>query len=111
MEPSVRELLFDNVTEHETLPQHSITNWLAVHEDIFTQSIKRAAQRAIRGVRNIKSYFTVYRPEHEPQENNNNTTLIDRHTASGAYAAEEANKTTDHGLSVIQDITQSAAHL
>ena len=111
MEPSVRELLFDNVTEHETLPQHSITNWLAVHEDIFTQSIKRAAQRAIRGVRNIKSYFTVYRPDHEPQENNNNTTLIDRHTASGAYAAEEANKTTDHGLSVIQDITQSAAHL
>ncbi len=111
MEPSVRELLFDHVTEHETLPPHSISNWLAVHEDIFTQSIKRAAQRAIRGVRNIKSYFTVYRPDQEPHENNNNNTLTDRHTASGAYAEEETKTTTDHGLSVIQDTTQSAAHL
>jgi hypothetical protein len=59
MEPSIQELLFDKVTEHEKLPSQSIHNWLAVHEDIFNQSIKKAAHQAMQGVRNIKSYFTT----------------------------------------------------
>jgi hypothetical protein len=57
MEPSVQELLFEHLQDHEALPPHSIRNWLAVHEPIFLQSIKQVSSRAIQGVRNIKSYF------------------------------------------------------
>lgn len=59
MEPSVQELLFDNIQDHEKLPSYAIQNWLAVHESVFAHSIKQVTRCAIQGVRNIRSYFTV----------------------------------------------------
>ena len=59
MEPSVRELLFDTVEEHEQRPSHSIRNWLAIHEDLVRHTSEKATmKRAIRGVRSICTYFT-----------------------------------------------------
>ena len=57
MEPSIQELLFDNIQEHEAFPTNAIRNWIAVHEDVFLNSVKTASRRAIQGVRNIKTYF------------------------------------------------------
>jgi hypothetical protein len=59
MEPSVQELLFDDIQDHEKLPAYAIQNWLAVHESVFVHSVKQVTRRAIQGVRNIRSYFTV----------------------------------------------------
>jgi hypothetical protein len=58
MEPSVQELLFDTVEEHEQLPSNSIRNWLSIHENLVRHSVKATMKRAIRGVRNIRNYFT-----------------------------------------------------
>ena len=63
MEPSVQELLFPTIEEH----QHSrgataIHNWLSIHETTFIQSVKNVSKRAIKGVRSIKTYFAARKP-------------------------------------------------
>ena len=63
MEPSVQELLFPTIEEH----QHSrgataIHNWLSIHETTFIQSVKNVSKRAIQGVRSIKTYFAARKP-------------------------------------------------
>ena len=67
MEPRVRdELLYSRVEEHLEHHTHSsIQNWIAVYESTITQSIKRAAMRAIQGTRPIRSYFATGRPPGE----------------------------------------------
>jgi hypothetical protein len=67
MEPSAQELLFANIRDHEALSSDSIRNWI----DIFLHSIKQASQRAIHGVRNIKSYFQQVTPRARLNNNPN----------------------------------------
>jgi hypothetical protein len=63
MEPRIRdELLFETADEHLEQSHRSIHNWLVVHESTITQSIKRAANKAIQGMRSIQSYFSTGRP-------------------------------------------------
>ena len=58
MEPSVRELLFETIEEHQIhCSKPAINNWLAIHESTFIQSVKNVAKRALHGVRSIQSYF------------------------------------------------------
>jgi hypothetical protein len=66
MEPSVQDLLFDDIQDHEKLPSYAIQNWLAVHESVFVHSVKQVTRRAVQGVRNIRSYFTVIQPAPVP---------------------------------------------
>ena len=68
MEPCVQELLFDTVGEHEQLSPHSIRNWLSIHEDLVRHSVKMAMQRAITGVRSIRTYFTNSGTNHCPTD-------------------------------------------
>ena len=63
MEPSVRdELLYSRVEEHLEHSHSSIRKWIEVYESTINLSIKRAATRAIQGMRSIKSYFATGRP-------------------------------------------------
>jgi hypothetical protein len=57
MEPSVQELLFDTVVEHEVLPAQLIQNWLSIHKDLVRHSVKLTMQRAIQVVRSIRTCF------------------------------------------------------
>ena len=66
IKPRVQELLFDEISEHETMSALSIKNWLAVHKTIFIASIKQAPRRAIQGVRSIKSYFRTSTTSNPP---------------------------------------------
>jgi len=64
MEPSVQDLLFNNIDEHTaTCSATAIHNWLAVNETTFIQSVKNATKRAIQGVKSIKSYFIPRRSQ------------------------------------------------
>jgi hypothetical protein len=67
MEPSVQNLLFDDINDHEKMPPYALQNWLSVHEAVILQSIKSVSRRAIQGVRSIKSYFTAA-PQTRPLE-------------------------------------------
>ena len=63
MEPSVQDLLFPTVEDHQQQRNTSaIHNWLAIHEITFINSVKQASKRALRGVRSIKTYFSVLTP-------------------------------------------------
>ena len=57
MAPSVQELVYDRPEDHDR--QHATTtpNWLAQNAQLFKESIKREARRAIRNVRSIRTYF------------------------------------------------------
>ena len=58
MEPSVEEILFSTIDEHQRLRgPTAIHNWLSIHETTFIQSVKNVSKRAIQGVRSIKTYF------------------------------------------------------
>ena len=69
MEPSVQDLLFDTVEEHQQQrsPTTTIHNWLSIHETTFIHSMKQASKQAIQGVRSIRSYFSVRQPAHNTQ--------------------------------------------
>jgi hypothetical protein len=70
LEPSVQDLLFDTIEEHQQSRSHStIHNWLSIHETTFIQSVKQASKKAIQGVRSIKSYFQA-QPARDPQNGN-----------------------------------------
>ena len=63
IEPSVQEeLLYSTIEKHLEHSHGAIQNWIAVHKRTITSSIKRAATRAIQGMRSIKSYFATARP-------------------------------------------------
>ena len=67
MEPSVQDLLFDTIEEHQQQRSPTtIHNWLSIHETTFIQSMKQTSKRAIQGVRSIRSYFPVRQPAHNP---------------------------------------------
>ena len=58
MEPSVQQLLCQDLAEQFEKPLWYNKNWLAVHGPLIKQSIKRAKKKAIQGVRSIRQYFT-----------------------------------------------------
>lgn len=93
MEPRVQELLFDTVEEHEQLPAHSIHNWITIHSSLIQQSIQHVSDRAIHGVRSIRTYFPAPSIIHSPDKDKQVTTSV-----------EEDPKSAHH-------TTQSAAHL
>lgn len=57
MEPSIQQLLCQDITEHFTKSVSYNKNWLAVYGPLVRQSIQRAKLKAIQGVKSIKSYF------------------------------------------------------
>ena len=59
MEPSVQELLYQDVTVHMNKPTWFNRNWLAIHGPLAKASIKRAREKAIKGVRSIRHYVTT----------------------------------------------------
>jgi hypothetical protein len=59
MLPSTREVLFDTMAEHLTHSTRSITNWYTTYAPTIKASIRTAKQRALRGVRSIRSYFAI----------------------------------------------------
>ena len=58
MEPSVQQLLCQDIATHFEKPLWYNKNWLAIHGPLVKQSIKRAKKKAIQGVRSIRQYFT-----------------------------------------------------
>ena len=58
MEPSVQQLLCQEITEHFAKPLWFNKNWIAIHGPLVKQSIKRAKKKAIQGVRSIRQYFS-----------------------------------------------------
>lgn len=57
METNVQALLFQEVHEHIQKPHWVTQNWLAVNGPVFRENIRRTRQKAIEGVRSIRSYF------------------------------------------------------
>jgi hypothetical protein len=57
MEPSVQELLCQDIHHHLAKPTWATTNWLHIHVPLFQASVRRVKARAIQGVRNIRMYF------------------------------------------------------
>ncbi len=57
MEPSVRQLLHRDLTEHLSKTVAYNKNWLSVYGPLVKQSIKRAKAKAIQGVKAITHYF------------------------------------------------------
>ncbi|KAI2495435.1 hypothetical protein MHU86_19067 [Fragilaria crotonensis] len=57
----VRELLLREEHEHMHKPLWVTRNWLTVNVPIFKESAKRAKEKAIAGVRSIRSYFEPVR--------------------------------------------------
>ena len=59
LEPSVQQLLCQDITDHFNKSVWFNKNWLAIHAPLVTiMSLKRVKTRAIQGVRSIRSYFT-----------------------------------------------------
>jgi exonuclease III len=58
MEPSVQQLLCNDITNHFAKPLWYNKNWVAIHGPLVKTSIKRAKKKAIQGVRSIRQYFT-----------------------------------------------------
>ena len=61
MEPSVQRLLHRDLTDHFSKTVAYNKNWLAFHGPLVRQSIKRAKEKAIQGVKSIKHYFGTLR--------------------------------------------------
>jgi hypothetical protein len=57
MEPSVQQVLCQDITDHFNKPLWYNKNWLAVHGPLVKQSIRRAQKKAIQGVKLIRQYF------------------------------------------------------
>ena len=56
-EPHVQQLLHRDIDEHEQHAHGVTKNWLSVNSAIFRESYRRVKQRALSGVRSIRSYF------------------------------------------------------
>ena len=86
MEPSVQDLLFDTIEEHQQHRSHNtIHNWLSIHETTFIQSVKQVSKQAIQGVQSIKSYFPVRRQTSELHDGSTaQTNTIQHSTPSNA---------------------------
>ncbi|KAI2493958.1 hypothetical protein MHU86_20566 [Fragilaria crotonensis] len=59
-EPSVQELLMDDVREHEAKSTWHIKTWLQLNESVLRTSMQRATRRAIAGMKTIKSYWNMH---------------------------------------------------
>ena len=59
MEPSVRQLLHQDITDHFSKTVTYNENWLAVYGPLVKMSIKRAKAKAIQGVKSIRHYFGI----------------------------------------------------
>jgi hypothetical protein len=57
MEPSVQQLLCQDITNHFAKPLWFNKNWLAIQGPLVRQSVKNAKKKAIQGVRSIRQYF------------------------------------------------------
>ena len=57
MEPSAQSLLHSSPTDHQDQQLATTRNWLAQNTALFTESIRRVRQKAIQGVRSIRTYF------------------------------------------------------
>jgi hypothetical protein len=74
MEPSVQDLLFPTLEEHQQARgPTAIHNWLSIHETTFIQSVKNGSRRAIQGVRSIKTYFAARLPASSTDANHRET--------------------------------------
>ena len=56
-EPHVQQLLHWDIDDHEQHAPGVTKNWLSVNSTIFRESYRRVKQRALSGVRSIRSYF------------------------------------------------------
>ena len=84
MEPRIRDLYYDTVEEPMQHSQRMVQNWLAVHKETITQSIKHAAKRAIQGMQSIRSFFQGCTSQ-----------SIEQHTQRTQPAATSASPPTD----------------
>jgi hypothetical protein len=69
MEPSVQEILFPTIEEHQQLLRGVGRRFIIgslFHETTFIQSAKNVSKRAIQGVRSIKTYFAARLPSETP---------------------------------------------
>ena len=57
MEPSVQQLLCQDITNHFAKPLWFNKNWIAIHGPLVRKSVKTAKKKAIQGVRSIRQYF------------------------------------------------------
>jgi hypothetical protein len=57
LDPGVRTLLRGDVAEHREESVRTTRNWIAVHGQLFSDNVRRATERANRGMRSIRSYF------------------------------------------------------
>ncbi len=56
-EENVQALLLPNVEDHEQQTVRVTENWLALNAPIFRESFRRVKQRALGGMRSIRTYF------------------------------------------------------
>ncbi|KAI2503536.1 hypothetical protein MHU86_10918 [Fragilaria crotonensis] len=56
-EPTVQELLMEDVRDHEAKSTWHIKTWLQINEPILRLSVKRATKLATSGMRSLKSYW------------------------------------------------------
>ena len=57
MEPSVRDILCDDITQHVGKSTKYNQNWLATHGPTIRSSVKSATQKALRNMRSIREWF------------------------------------------------------
>jgi hypothetical protein len=67
LEPQVENLLFRSINEHLNLTTTAIHNWLVVHRNLFSSSIRASRERALLGVRSLATYFPQARREQRNQ--------------------------------------------
>ena len=56
LEPSVRDLLEEDVDVHHQRPTWVNQNWLAVHGPLVAASVRKFKNGVLRGVRSIRDY-------------------------------------------------------
>ena len=57
MEPDIQTLLHESPEAHAEDPVSTTRNWIATHQTLFRNSIRRVKNRALLGMRSISSYF------------------------------------------------------
>jgi hypothetical protein len=62
-EPRVQELLCRDIADQLQRPTWVTKNWLTVNAQVFRESMQRTRNKAIAGVRSIRSYFAPIRQE------------------------------------------------
>ena len=58
-EEHVQALLLPSVDDHENQAVKATQNWLTLNAPIFRESYRRVIQRALRGMRSIRTYFSA----------------------------------------------------